>query len=104
MKKIFITLLTVSVICLNFLFGQTSSDANYISKIEILEQKISKVKALPKEEQKQYFAALSDVENRKNTLKSMLKTPAEKRDKAWEDSWTLNYSRASDKLDKISVK
>lgn len=105
MKKIFITAFTLSLLVVNILIGQTSpADVSYNNKIELLEQKITKIKALPKEEQRPYFAVLSDVENRKNILKSLLKTPIEKRDITWENSWTQNFIKASDKLDKINIK
>ena len=39
-----------SVYSLNFLFGQAPVDAPYTDKINLLELKISKIKALPKEE------------------------------------------------------
>ena len=104
MKKKLLLVLSFSVFIFSFLAAQAPSDVAYTDKIDLIELKISKIKALPKEEQKQYYAMLSDVENRKNTLKSLLKTPVAKRDKAWEETWKLNYTKASDKLDKIELK
>lgn len=104
MKKIVSTLVIQFIISIGFLQAQTTADSSYENKISLLETKISKMKELPKDEQKKYFAVLSDVENRKNTMKFLLKTPVEKRDKSWEEKWMQNYSKASTKLDAIQVK
>ncbi len=81
-------------------FAQSDADLN--QKIDNLEAKISQVKSsIPDADKKKYFAALSDVENRKNNLKSMMKTPVDKRDKKWQQEWDQNYAKANDKLGKI---
>ena len=104
MKNKLVIALVFSTLWVSIACAQSSNDSSLNKQIELLETKISKVKSLPKEEQKQYFAVLSDVENRKNTLKSLLKTPLAKRDQIWNDEWLQNYSKASNKLDKIQIK
>lgn len=103
MKKIILSVLLLVFTGSALIFAQTESDA-YTKKLDSLQAKISIIKALPAEEQNQYQAVLAEVENRKNTLRSLLKTPANKRDKAWEELWNQNYSKAANKLDKIPVK
>src|SRR5205085_10634611 len=101
-KPVFIVFFLL-LIC-KMLPAQTESDADYLKKIDSLETKIEQIKSLPEEQKKQYFTTLSDVENRKNTLKTLLKTPAENRDKVWEEKWTKNYIKASEKLKNIKLK
>ena len=103
MKKISLVL-SLALSYASIVFSQSTTDADYTKKIELIQAKIASIKSLPKEEQKPYFALLSDVENRKNTLRALLKTPASKRDKVWEDSWNQNYSKATIKLENIKVK
>ncbi|MEO8151066.1 MAG: hypothetical protein ABI723_25760 [Bacteroidia bacterium] len=102
MKKLFFVICCLMLIS-KVLHAQTG-DSDYLKKIDSLETKIQQIKSLPKDQQKQYFSVLSDVENRKNTLKSLLKTPSAKRDKTWEQTWTQNYTKASDKLKNIKLK
>jgi hypothetical protein len=84
----------------SFVFAQTN-DA-LAEKVKQIEARISRIKSdTPPAEQKKYYAVLSDVENRKNTLRSLLKTPPEKRDDTWRKSWDENYSKAMEKLDKL---
>lgn len=98
-------LVAASVILSTSIASYAQSDVDLNQKIENLEAKISKVKSgIPEEDKKKYFASLSDVENRKNNLKSMMKTPADKRDKNWQQNWDQNYTKAHDKLDKIQAK
>lgn len=104
MKNKLTLVLLFSIFITNALIAQAPDDLAYNQKIELIEQKIAQLKALPKEEQKQYITILSDVENRKNILKSLLKTPSTKRDKTWEGNWTQNYTKATNKLDKIPLK
>ena len=99
MKKLFITILG-AVFISSYLFAQ-STDSAFVTKINVLQAKISKIKEMPKEEQKKHAVVLSDVENRKNTLKSLLKTPSGKRDNAWTISWNENYEKALSKLANI---
>ncbi|MEO5570441.1 MAG: hypothetical protein ABIT08_17720 [Bacteroidia bacterium] len=103
MKKL-VLFVILTMLYSNLIFAQASADSSYNKKIDELEAGVSQIKNLPNDEQKKYYAVLSDVENRKNTLKSLLKTPASKRNKTWEDSWNQNYSKASDKLKNIRTK
>lgn len=101
MKKAFLFSLSVILFCSALVFAQ--ADSSYSKKIEFIESTIAKIKSLPKEEQKQYLPILADVENRKNTLKALLKTSVAKRDKVWQDSWNQNYSKAEIKLKSIHL-
>ncbi len=95
-------LLAASILLAISISAFAQSDADLYQKIDNLEAKISQVKSsIAEADKKKYFAALSDVENRKNNLKSMMKTPADKRDKKWQQEWDQNYAKATDKLDKI---
>ena len=102
MKKFIFFNLSLALLATTLLFAQ--ADSTYNNKISYIESKIAKIKNLPKEQQKQYFSILSDVENRKNILKSLLKTPVDKRDKSWQESWSQNYSKAAIKLESIHTK
>ena len=104
MKKILLYSAALIFFYSSGIFAQSSADSAYNAKINFIETKIAKIKSLPKEEQKQYYAVLSDAENRKNTLKSLLKTPVEKRDKVWQQSWDQNYLKAVGKLENIQTK
>ncbi|MEP7169304.1 MAG: hypothetical protein ABI855_08025 [Bacteroidota bacterium] len=104
MKKILLLSIVLMFLYSTSLFAQSAADSSYNKQIAAIESKISELKNLPKDEQKKHYSVLSDVENRKNTLKSLLKTPVGKRNKAWEDSWNQNYSKASGKLENIQTK
>lgn len=103
MKKniLFIAVLILFSFCAP---AQNSLDSSFNQKIATIENGIARIKNLSTEEQKGYFAILSDVENRKNTLKTLLKTPVEKRDKTWQESWNQNYSMAIRKLEGVQDK
>lgn len=103
MKGLLLTIIFLMLLS-NHLIAQTSGDTDYLKKIDSLVTQINQIKSLPKAEQKQYFSVLSDVENRKNTLKSLLKTPESKRDKVWEKTWTESYAKASDKMKNLKLK
>ena len=104
MKKILIFSTALIFFYSSVILAQSAADSAYNRKITFIETQIAKIKALPKEEQKKYYAILSDAENRKNTLKALLKTPVAKRDKVWQESWDQNYSKASGKLENIQAK
>ena len=72
MKTIKKIMLSMAVAIATSLSAHAQSDKELNQKIENLEAKISKVKSeMPDAEKKKYFATISDVENRKNNLKSM---------------------------------
>lgn len=97
-------LLSAAIIITTALTAHAQSDAELNQKIETLEAKILKVKSeMPQGDMKKYSASISDVENRKNNLKSMLKTPSDKRGKNWQQEWDLNYMKANEKIDKIKA-
>ena len=103
MKKVLVILFML-ILSWSSSFSQAAADSSYLRKINFIEQKVATIKSLPKEDQKQYLTILSDVENRKNTLKSLLKIPIEKRDKIWDNDWNLNYLKAASKLENIPSK
>ena len=82
-------------------FSQTN-DTKHNEQIKSIEKKVTAAKsAIPAAEEKKYYAVLSDVENRKNAMKMMLKTPSDKRDAEWNRKWDENYSKAMEKLGKL---
>ena len=101
MKKI---LLAAAFIAFGFLAAYSQSqDANLNEQITEIEKKVASAKAgIPAAEEKKYYAVLSDVENRKNSMKMMLKTPADKRDAEWKEKWQEHYNKAMEKLNKLN--
>lgn len=85
-------------------FSQSNADSLYVQKIITIEYKISEIKNLSKDHQQKYHTLLSDVENRKNTLKSLLKTSPANRNKMWEDTWEVNYNKVIAKLYNLKTK
>lgn len=85
-------------------FSQSKTDSLYAQKIANIEFKISEFKNHSKDQQHKYHTLLSDAENRKNTLKSLLKTPPSKRNKTWEDTWEVNYNKLMSKLYSLKTK
>lgn len=104
MKKL--SILTFVLICLSYVyaFTQSKTDSLYAQKITNIEFKVWEIKNLAKDNNQKYYAILSDVENRKNILKSLLRTPPANRNKTWEDSWDGNYNKVMSKLDNIKIK
>jgi hypothetical protein len=103
MKKIFLFAALFLLFNLPVAYSQ-QSDSAYTRMITELETRISQVKALPKEQLAKYHPLLSDVENRKNNMIFLMKTPAEKRDDSWAKLINQNYTKASEKLDKIPLR
>jgi hypothetical protein len=103
MKKIFLFAALFLLFNLPAAYSQ-QNDSAYTQMITELESRISQVKALPKDELAKYHPLLSDVENRKNNMKFLMKTPSEKRDESWTKLMTQNYTKASEKLDKIPLR
>ena len=99
MKK-FTCILTCFLLLHSTIYAQDS----YAVKVSALEQKIADFKAnIPKGEEKKYNVALSDIANRKNTLKAMLKTPEDKRNEQWKSTWEENYSKVNEKVNKLKL-
>jgi hypothetical protein len=95
-------MLAASLVVATSVTVNAQSDPELNQKIESLEAKITKVKSeIPEADKKKYFSSISDVENRKNNLKSMMKTPVEKRDKNWQQTWDQNYLKANERIDKV---
>ena len=102
-KKFLVLIAGLTMLSLYTLLAQNDADHN--QQIQSLETKIAKVKSgLSDADKKKRMPAISDAENRKNVLKSMLQTPADKRDDKWQAQWNENYTKADAKIDKITAK
>ena len=84
--------------------AQSASDSSYQNKIEILESKINSAKKNISKDDKKEMAAVSDIENRKNNLKSQLKTAAGKRSGNFNEEWNSKYSALLEKVDHLKSK
>jgi hypothetical protein len=96
MKKILFILLMAA----SQLLAQ-SADKN--SDLSRLEQRIAETKknSAPAD-LKANRGVISDIENRKNNLKMMLKTPEADRNADWNSKWDKEYKLTEDKLNKLS--
>ncbi|MEP7263395.1 MAG: hypothetical protein ABI772_02800 [Bacteroidota bacterium] len=96
MKHIGIYILLLVSISLQ---AQNVADDAVITKIE---QQVAEIKKTASADfLKKNQVALSDIENRKNSLKMLLKRPAEKRDAEWQNKWNSNYKHINEKLEQL---
>lgn len=82
-----------------YALAQNVTDDTVIAKIE---QQVAEIKKSASSEfLKKNQVVLSDIENRKNSLKMLLKRPVEKRDQEWQNKWNSNYTHINEKLDQL---
>jgi hypothetical protein len=87
-------LLTVQIV--------TAQEGTQERQLAAIEQKVGAYKkGADPESLKSNRSLISDIENRKNNMKMMLKTPAASRDKAWTEKWNEQHTVINDKLSKL---
>lgn len=96
MKKILLMLMLAA----SQLLAQSSDKSGEFARIE---QRLAEVKKNSSaSELKNNRTAFSDIENRKNSLKMMLKTPDAERNEEWNNKWNKEVKLIEDKLSKLN--